>query len=617
MIYFNGIPIENAIKILQNGTILWECGSDIPDISEYIQDGLVFHLDGINKGDDDTAWTDLIGGRRYVYENCILNDNNVEFNGVDSQALGSNSLSISSSTIESCFFAHQPTKTTKRYATIFFSGPNSSNYPDLQMDIQYGVYKLRSYNKYFPAPTFNKHHSISVSTNLAIYDSYKYRQCNTTASKDYGKPCIGCDTYNKLYDYFEGKIYSIRIYNRVLSNEERAHNQMIDYLRFKLPVDQIKINLTNDRGEAITNALIRINDYSFTYTEPTTYVVPKGTEYSIWFNGVEYNRAPEAIIDQCGSQTINAVYTYTGFQDGFMTEVEVADGQRINYYFTNVTITSTDWGDGTVDTSYSHTYTTGGTYIVKMQGSFKDKWQNNSSYTYPWVKKILQWPVKNLLYSLHFYCTSTAVGKLEYIAPTLTQSSYSYLYISYVPITNCISLNSLYCKDSTTDNISCFSVNKRFDKDEHFCAHYVNVYAASGYTGGCSLQYIREGFSNIAYKINKVIGVANASWNSTDTQIQHTGVNGDESKLKYVEFSTTYLDSFHGKGVIRDFSSFTKWGTESEENRQSLVRSLVNNTVDLFESGLVNEKIKLSSKSLSLLTEEEIAQITSKGYTLT
>ena len=83
MILYNNkevIPKYNGnalLKILKNGIILWEGIGDIPTAASYIQDGLVFQLDGIERGD--SGWTDLIGGKKFTLYNCTLNDNNVEF----------------------------------------------------------------------------------------------------------------------------------------------------------------------------------------------------------------------------------------------------------------------------------------------------------------------------------------------------------------------------------------------------------------------------------------------------------------------------------------------------------------------------------------------------------
>ena len=69
-----------------------------------------------------------------------------------------------------------------------------------------------------------------------------------------------------------------------------------------------------------------------------------------------------------------------------------------------------------------------------------------------------------------------------------------------------------------------------------------------------------------------------------------------------------------GNSINWDFSALSYWGTEG--NKQSVVNSLVNNTVDLVSGGYKSQTITLSSATKALLTSDEIAQITAKGYTI-
>lgn len=65
-----------------------------------------------------------------------------------------------------------------------------------------------------------------------------------------------------------------------------------------------------------------------------------------------------------------------------------------------------------------------------------------------------------------------------------------------------------------------------------------------------------------------------------------------------------------------DFSGATNWGTGGEENRQSLIDSLITYSYDRASNGMPTATIKLSSNTKALLTAEEIAQIEAKGFTI-
>ena len=73
-----------------------------------------------------------------------------------------------------------------------------------------------------------------------------------------------------------------------------------------------------------------------------------------------------------------------------------------------------------------------------------------------------------------------------------------------------------------------------------------------------------------------------------------------------------------GKSTLAtfDFSGASNWGTGSDENRQSLIDSLITYSYDRATNGMASATIKLSTNTKALLTEGEIAQITAKGFTI-
>lgn len=73
-----------------------------------------------------------------------------------------------------------------------------------------------------------------------------------------------------------------------------------------------------------------------------------------------------------------------------------------------------------------------------------------------------------------------------------------------------------------------------------------------------------------------------------------------------------------GKSTLAtfDFSGASNWGTDGDENRQSLIDSLITYSYDRATNGMASATIKLSTNTKALLTEDEIAQITAKGFTI-
>lgn len=93
-----------------------------------------------------------------------------------------------------------------------------------------------------------------------------------------------------------------------------------------------------------------------------------------------------------------------------------------------------------------------------------------------------------------------------------------------------------------------------------------------------------------------------------------TKVQGPFGAAKLVRVTIKNL----GKSTLStyDFSGASVWGTGSEENRQSLIDSLITYSYDRASNGMATATIKLSANTKALLTEEEIAQITAKGFTI-
>ena len=85
------------------------------------------------------------------------------------------------------------------------------------------------------------------------------------------------------------------------------------------------------------------------------------------------------------------------------------------------------------------------------------------------------------------------------------------------------------------------------------------------------------------------------------------------TQIRYMEIPEEFWQVF-GNSVNWDFSDVYYWGADG--NKQCVINSLINNTVDLVSGKYKSQTITLSYQTKKLLTEDEIAQITSKGYTI-
>lgn len=209
--------------------------------SNYITDGLVFHLDGINKGSVEGAWTDLVGNVQFENHGAVplhngwLFTNDSQYN-ISSFLLHNKPLNYPSDThtIEVVFKQND-----KRPAVLFCS---EALYSIAAIITSVGKYTNKVSNaKSLPAFTIGlddtNPHCISMANNKSVVDIFNsvaesitwqwYGALNATSVG--GRARDGFPPYG-----FGGIIYSIRIYNRLLSEKEMQHNQKVDYKRFDL-----------------------------------------------------------------------------------------------------------------------------------------------------------------------------------------------------------------------------------------------------------------------------------------------------------------------------------------------------------------------------------------------
>jgi hypothetical protein len=208
-------------------------------LPEYISDGLVLWLDGKVKGNTTDAWTDLVNGVVFTKKGSgvTFNSDNVQFGNGRNNALHNTSSYVftnsSVGTIEVCY-RDVPTSTSESH-TIFYS------YGNVNYSIGFSFYK--------GTVLFSVGNSVTKLTGKWIVGSTgTYSISNARAyqngvnvgfntNKDYQTrsdvaAIVGAG--KGYYSALNGKIHSIRIYNRHLTEEEILHNQAIDNTRFNL-----------------------------------------------------------------------------------------------------------------------------------------------------------------------------------------------------------------------------------------------------------------------------------------------------------------------------------------------------------------------------------------------
>ena len=199
----------------------------------YIKAGKILHLDGINKGKNANAWTDLVGG--LVFNNvgsgsATSTENAWYFAGdanIDMRLNGTAFPNSANRTIEACF-----KNEINSTLFIFISGTQVEGNLCLIMDRTYKVLFLQRKQTYNFFPTLNMPHCVSLNMDAGLYDGSAVSKSSLTYWSSNNHTHLGRrDSGGSAY---KGYIYSIRVYDRKLTSEEMLHNQQIDNQRFNL-----------------------------------------------------------------------------------------------------------------------------------------------------------------------------------------------------------------------------------------------------------------------------------------------------------------------------------------------------------------------------------------------
>lgn len=112
-------------------------------------------------------------------------------------------------------------------------------------------------------------------------------------------------------------------------------------------------------------------------------------------------------------------------------------------------------------------------------------------------------------------------------------------------------------------------------------------------------------------KIEKIASLDVKSVTSTTSMFSYNS----SSTLKYVVFKNLGQSS----ATSWDFGNIMKWGVNDDkypDARQSVIDTLITYSYDRASAGKSACTVRLNSAARALLTEEEIAQITAKGFTI-
>lgn len=206
---------------------------------DYVRDGLIFQLDGTNKGNHTGEWQDLVSGMRFTRGTNVIEGNNYfQFDGGstnDSLMLGSGSISTNVPTNKAAFtFEAVVESSGLGDINITFSGGQGSGISFVLRGASVWVFGQGYGYNAGNMITSSGIKVISYSTTRFILN----RAIGSYAGNDYwgngGQIASIGGELSATSRRFAGKVYAIRMYNRLLTENEMLHNQELDYKKFVL-----------------------------------------------------------------------------------------------------------------------------------------------------------------------------------------------------------------------------------------------------------------------------------------------------------------------------------------------------------------------------------------------
>lgn len=265
------------------------------DYSDYISNGLILNLDGINNTrrghkSDTTVWEDLSGnGIDFDLHNVTINDDNMYFAGDKTSTDVYSYASIQN--VEDWVNLHDDSKNyTVEICMKMDTGGDlyqpiiSAKPSGIDVGMSAGGLVFNNTSNGFSKEGHTHGGVLSSFTvsydmsNIIAYDNTIQQEITTTNANGAYKPNLDAPTTNAfwigirltggVYAY-KGYIYSIRIYDRQLTDEERLYNHSVDVKKFGVLTEVQTCSV----GKHILNGLQIINAY-YKYGKTDTTIQP-------------------------------------------------------------------------------------------------------------------------------------------------------------------------------------------------------------------------------------------------------------------------------------------------------------------------------------------------------
>ena len=210
-------------------TIIQEAGTRGGDWHYYITRGLTLLLDGIEKGEDNTAWVSRTGSVSFTNYGATFNSDHLYFDGTDDY-LSNTSFSPTASnsgTIESVI---DDENFGTKLSLVFMGKTNGG--------LGFGKTAAGLILLSCGSQKRARFVATKAKASYSIRTSYSYENGSlmSTNGSDYwgSRDSTNWIGRRSSGSYFKGKIYSLRMYSRLLIKSEMLRNLSVDNVRFSL-----------------------------------------------------------------------------------------------------------------------------------------------------------------------------------------------------------------------------------------------------------------------------------------------------------------------------------------------------------------------------------------------
>ena len=211
-------------------TINQAAGGGGGELSDYVQSGLVLHMDGKSGKTGNTSWESVVGNHIFTNYGATFNDDNVQFDG-DGQYLENTSFVAPGAGAGTIEVVCDMGTLFQRYFIAL--APNVADSICFAVSPT-GKCILRATaaaSKSRPKPTLAK-------ASFSISDDYRQQNGENMAVLNNSNMARASSTYNYIgrtsKNYTRGKLFSLRVYNRKLTEAEILQNLAVDNIRFNL-----------------------------------------------------------------------------------------------------------------------------------------------------------------------------------------------------------------------------------------------------------------------------------------------------------------------------------------------------------------------------------------------